>query len=222
MALIYIIEDDENIREIEEFALKSAGYKTHSFACIKDFYRGLFKTIPDCCLVDLMLPDGDGNELVKNLRKKEETNKMPIIMVTAKSTEIDLVRGIENGADDYIKKPFSVMELLSRVKALLRRTQIQDIEKLVLDDLVLNNNSRSVSLRGEPLELTYKEYELLFLLLRNKDIVLKRNIILDSVWGSDFIGESRTLDMHIKTLRQKLKHYGERIKTVRNVGYVLK
>ncbi len=221
MALIYIIEDDENIREIEEFALKNAGHEVRGFSCAKDFYAGVAEKMPGLCLVDIMLPDENGNEIVRKLRMKQETSKLPIIMVTAKTTELDLVKGIENGADDYIKKPFSVMELITRVKALLRRTEPEKAVNVVLDGLMVNDEKREVSVDGRVVELTFKEYELLYLMLLNKGIVLSRDTILDRVWGVSYEGESRTLDMHIKTLRHKLGSYGGRIKTVRNVGYMM-
>ncbi|MCR4600247.1 MAG: response regulator transcription factor [Clostridia bacterium] len=221
MALIYIIEDDDSIREIEELALINAGHKVSGFSCAKEFYDNMNDMIPDLCLVDIMLPDESGNEIVKKLRKNPETRKLPVIMVTAKTTELDLVRGIEDGADDYIKKPFSIMELISRVKALLRRTQAEDIKELQLDELIINNEKHEVTISGNHVELTYKEYEFLSFLVFNKGIVLKRDTIMERVWGSDYEGESRTIDMHVKTLRQKLGDYGSRIKTVRNVGYVI-
>ncbi len=221
MALIYIIEDDDSIREIEEFALMNAGHKVLGFTCANDFYKKLEDVIPDLCLVDIMLPDENGNEIVRKLKKNSETAKLPVIMVTAKTSELDLVKGIEDGADDYIKKPFSVMELISRVKALLRRTLTEEVIELKLDGLTINNKKHEVSVDGNLIELTYKEYELLSLFILNKGIVLKRDTIMDQVWGTDYEGESRTIDMHIKTLRQKLGDYGTRIKTIRNVGYVI-
>ena len=221
MALIYIIEDDDSIREIEEFALINAGHKVLGLACARDFYRRLDDVIPDLCLVDIMLPDESGNEIVRKLRKNPDTKNIPVIMVTAKTTEMDLVRGLEDGADDYIKKPFSVMELMSRVKALLRRVQPREVEELVLDELVMNNVKHEVTVEGRVVELTFKEYELLSLFLVNKGIVLSRDTIMDKVWGTDYEGESRTIDMHVKTLRQKLGNYGNRIRTIRNVGYVI-
>ena len=221
MALIYIIEDDDSIREIEEFALINAGHKVLGFACARDFYRRLDDVIPDLCLVDIMLPDESGNEIVRKLRKNPDTKNIPVIMVTAKTTEMDLVRGLEDGADDYIKKPFSVMELMSRVKALLRRVQPREVEELVLDELVMNNVKHEVTVEGRVVELTFKEYELLSLFLVNKGIVLSRDTIMDKVWVTDYEGESRTIDMHVKTLRQKQGNYGNRIRTIRNVGYVI-
>ncbi len=221
MALIYIIEDDDSIREIEEFALQNSGHKVLGFTCAKDFYKKLNEVIPDLCLVDIMLPDENGNEIVRKLRNNSDTKKLPVIMVTAKTTELDLVKGIEDGADDYIKKPFSVMELISRVKALLRRTLTEEVKELKLDELAINNEKHEVSIDGQIIELTYKEYELLSLFIMNKGIVLTRDTIMDQVWGTDYEGESRTIDMHVKTLRQKLGEYGSRIKTIRNVGYVI-
>ena len=221
MALIYIIEDDDSIREIEEYALMNAGHKVLGFTCAKDFYKKLEDVVPDLCLVDIMLPDENGNEIVRKLRKNTETAKLPVIMATAKTSELDLVKGIEDGADDYIKKPFSVMELISRVKALLRRTLTEEVKELKLDGLTINNEKHEVSVNGNLIELTYKEYELLSLFILNKGIVLNRDTIMDQVWGTDYEGESRTIDMHVKTLRQKLGDYGSRIKTVRNVGYVM-
>ncbi len=221
MALIYIIEDDESIREIEEFALINAGHKVLGFSCAKDFYKKIDQIIPDLCLVDIMLPDENGNEIVRKLRKNPDTRKLPVIMVTAKTTELDLVKGIEDGADDYIKKPFSVMELISRVKAMLRRCQKTVEKELTLDGIVVNNTKHEVSVDGEVIELTFKEYELLSYFLTNKGIVLNRDAIMDHIWGINYEGESRTLDMHVKTLRKKLGQYGNRIRTVRNVGYVI-
>lgn len=221
MALIYIIEDDDSIREIEEFALQNSGHKVLGFTCAKDFYKKLNEVIPDLCLVDIMLPDENGNEIVRKLRNNSDTKKLPVIMVTAKTTELDLVKGIEDGADDYIKKPFSVMELISRVKALLRRTLTEEVKELKLDELAINNEKHEVSIDGQIIELTYKEYELLSLFIMNKGLVLTRDTIMDQVWGTDYEGESRTIDMHVKTLRQKLGEYGVRIKTIRNVGYVI-
>ncbi len=221
MALIYIVEDDESIREIEEFALKNAGHKVLGFPDARSFFKKLDDIVPDLCLLDIMLPDESGNEIVRKLRKNGDTKRIPVIMVTAKTTELDLVKGIEDGADDYIKKPFSVMELISRVKALLRRTGPEEVKVLTLDELVLNNNKHEVTIADNTVELTFKEYELLQYLLINKGIVLARDTIMDHIWGMAYEGESRTLDMHIKTLRQKLGDYGSRIRTIRNVGYVI-
>lgn len=222
MALIYIVEDDENIREIEELALANAGHKVQSFDCAKNFYQTLQNLVPDLCLIDLMLPDENGNDIVRKLKKRPDTKNLPIIIITARTSELDLVKSLEYGADDYIKKPFSVMELISRVKSLLRRTQTKIVQELTLDELVINNEKHQVLVQGQSVELTYKEYELLYFLVLNREIVLSRDSILNQIWGIDYEVESRTVDMHIKTLRQKLGNYGARIKTIRNVGYVIK
>lgn len=222
MALIYIVEDDQNIREIESFALKNSGYRVMDFECAKDFYKKIAEKVPQLILLDIMLPDEDGLDVVRKLRGMPETRKVPIILVTAKTTEIDKVKGLDIGADDYITKPFGVMELISRVKAVLRRSKGMDEDKvLALADLYIDNEKHMVYIKEEPCELTYKEYELLKLLLINTGIVMSRDIIMERIWGTDFEGESRTLDMHIKTLRQKLKDADITIKTVRNVGYIM-
>lgn len=222
MALIYIVEDDQNIREIESFALKNSGYNVVDFECAKNFYHQIAEKVPDCILLDIMLPDEDGLEIVRKLRAIPDTKKVPIIMVTAKTTEIDKVKGLDMGADDYITKPFGVMELISRVKALLRRSmKIEEEKFLSTGDIFLDGEKHMVYVKDEPCELTYKEYELLKLLIQNQGIVMSRDIIMERIWGIDFEGESRTLDVHIKTLRQKLKSAGSLIKTVRNVGYML-
>lgn len=220
MALIYIVEDDKNIREIEMFALKNTGYSVEGFECAKEFYKRTEERIPDLVLLDIMLPDEDGLVIVKKLRKKSETVNVPIIMVTAKTTELDKVKGLDIGADDYITKPFGVMELISRVKALLRRSRKLQEEKIIsLGDVVMDTDKRTVCVGEETCELTYKEFELLKMLMLNAGIVLHRDTIMENVWGIDYEGESRTLDMHIKTLRRKLGEAGNKIKTVRNVGY---
>ena len=220
MALIYIVEDDESIREIETISLRNSGYEVCCFEDAGSFFEGLDKMLPDLLVLDIMLPDSDGNTMVKRLRRMPETKKLPIIMVTAKTSEMDLMRGLDNGADDYIKKPFSIMELISRVKDLLRRTKAEREDVLHLGNVVLDNIRHRCEVHGETLELTFKEYELLKYLVINKGMVLSRDQIMLHVWGTEFEGESRTVDMHIKTLRQKLKDQGEHIKTVRNVGYV--
>lgn len=222
MALIYVVEDDKNIQEIETFALTNVGYQVQGFALAADFFRALENVLPDLVLLDVMLPDEDGLAIVKKLRARSDTREVPVIMVTAKTTELDKVKGLDMGADDYITKPFGVMELISRVKAMLRRTAAAEREKILyLGNIALDRERHAVTVNGEPIDLTYKEYELLKLLMSNAGIVTTREIILDRIWGIDFEGESRTLDMHIKTLRQKLGSEGARIKTVRNVGYIV-
>ena len=222
MALIYIVEDDQNIREIESFALKNSGYTIMDFECAKDFYHQLAEKVPDCILLDIMLPDEDGLEILKKIRSIPDTRKVPIMMITAKTAELDKVKGLDLGADDYITKPFGIMELISRVKALLRRSMNMEDEKfLSAGDIFLDGEKHMVYVKDEPVELTFKEYELLKLLIQNQGIVMSRDVIMERIWGIDFEGESRTLDVHIKTLRQKLKNAGTLIKTVRNVGYMI-
>ena len=221
MALIYIVEDDESIREIETIALKNSNYIVSAFENAKEFYKKLDELVPDLILLDVMLPDERGYDIVRKLRQRPATQDIPIIMVTAKTTEMDMIKGLDGGADDYIKKPFSIMELITRVKALLRRTAKEEPKLLKLDDLVIDHERHVVTVNNEPVDLTYKEYELLRLLMGSQGIVMTREVIMRSVWDTDFEGETRTVDMHIKTLRHKLGDYGSRIKTVRNVGYVI-
>lgn len=221
MAQIYVVEDDDNIREIETIALKNSNYLVKAFARATDFYRALNDILPDLVLMDVMLPDENGCDIVRRLRSQSATKRLPVIMVTAKTSEMDMVKGLDDGADDYIKKPFSVLELLSRVKALLRRSTEETAQQLRVGDIQLDNARRIVLAQGKNVELTYKEYELLRYLMINAEMVLSRESIMRFVWGTDFEGETRTVDMHIKTLRQKLGPCGRQIGTVRNVGYVL-
>ena len=222
MALIYIVEDDKNISEIESFSLKNAGHQTVEFPDGRSFYKELAEKKPDLILLDIMLPDEDGLSILRKIREKRETKRIPVIMVTAKTTEIDKVKGLDNGADDYMTKPFGVMELVSRVKALLRRTGEQDAEKVIkIGDLVIDDEKRKVVVSGSAVELTYKEYELLHYLAQNQEIVLPRDSIMEHIWHANCEIESRTLDVHIKTLRHKLGDAGKYIKTVRNVGYCM-
>ena len=225
MALIYIVEDDANICEIETIALKNSSHTVESFENGKSFYEKIAVNRPDLVILDIMLPDEDGLEILRKIRLKPDTRRIPVILISAKSTELDKVRGLEIGADDYITKPFGVMELIARVKALLRRTEeerrITGKEKYIhIGDIFIDDVRRVVFVADEKCELTYKEYELLKLLVLNEGIVLTRDIIMEKVWGIEFEGESRTVDMHIKTLRQKLGETGNIIKTVRNVGYL--
>lgn len=222
MKTIYVVEDDANIREIEMFALKNSGYEAIGFECARDFLECIQDRKASLILLDIMLPDEDGISLLKKLRERPDTRDLPIILVTAKTTEIDKVKGLDMGADDYITKPFGVMELISRVKALLRRAEPKkEADSLTLSDIVLSKANRSCQVAGEKVELTYKEFELLSLLMQNAGIVLTRDALMEKIWGIDFLGESRTLDVHIKTLRKKLGEAGKHIKTVRNVGYLL-
>ena len=221
MALIYIVEDDASIREIETIALKNSNYMVQAFERASVFYEKMEELLPDLILLDIMLPDEDGYRIVRRLRSNPKTRHIPVLMSTAKTTEMDMVKGLDDGADDYIRKPFSVMELLSRVRALLRRTQEKEPEQLLVGKILLDNERHTVVAGERSVELTLKEYELLRYLMRNEDIVLSRESIMLSVWGVDFEGESRTVDMHIKTLRQKLGEQGKQIRTVRGVGYAI-
>ena len=222
MALIYVVEDDENIREIETIALKNSNYLIKSFERASDFYRALEDILPDLVLLDVMLPDENGCDIVRRLRSMGQTRRLPVIMVTAKTSEMDMVKGLDDGADDYIRKPFSVMELLSRVKALLRRASEEGGSQFQVGAIQLDNNRRTVLSEGKSVDLTYKEYELLRYFMANAGIVLSRESIMRKVWGTEFEGETRTVDMHVKTLRQKLGAPAGQIGTVRNVGYVLR
>ena len=217
---IYIVEDDPEIRELESYALKSSGYETVEFAEGSSFFNALHREKPDLVLLDVMLPGEDGLSILKHLRSQSDTMRLPVILVTARSTELDTVRGLDLGADDYIAKPFGIMELVSRVRARTRNLT-RDTDRYANGDIVLDTASRSVTVGGVPCELTYKEYGLLSLLIQNAGRVLTREQIMDRIWGYDYGGSSRTLDMHIKTLRQKLGDSGSRIHTVRNVGYRL-
>ena len=220
MALIYIVEDDKNIREIESFALKNSGFQVRDFSNAKEFYHALRIEKPDAVLLDIMLPDEDGMEILQKLRADAETKRLPVIMVTAKSTELDRVKGLDLGADDYIVKPFGIMELISRVKALLRRTMAEEQDKLLkIDEIVMDDEKHLVFVDGNECDLTYKEYELLRLFMQNRGIVLSRNVIMDRIWDMNCDVESRTLDVHLKTLRAKLGESAYHIKTIRNVGY---
>ena len=220
--MIYIVEDDLDIRELESYALRSSGFEVTACASGAE----LFETIvwdpsPQLILLDIMLPGEDGLEILSRLRETPSTSEAPIMMVTAKSSEIDKVRGLDQGADDYLTKPFGVMELVSRVKALLRRSspRSQEHEKLVCGGIEMDCDKRSVTCDGQELELTFKEYELLYALMNGKGTVQSREKLINTVWGYDFAGETRTVDMHVKTLRQKLGEHGRCIVTVRNVGY---
>lgn len=221
-ATVYCVEDDTNIRELVVYALKTAGFQAFGFETAEDFYKGLEKEQPSLVLLDIMLPDEDGMAILKKLRSDKETQQLPVIMLTAKSAEYDKVCGLDEGADDYVTKPFGVMELISRVKAVLRRmekTKTEQTELLELGDLRVDEKKHEVYVADKPVVLTFKEFELLVYLMKNQGIVLSRDKILDVIWNYDYEGESRTVDVHIGSLRQKLGHCGELIKTIRGVGY---
>lgn len=223
---IYITEDDDSIRELVTVALSAYSYEVESFVSAEDCLAATEKQVPDIFLFDIMLPGMDGVQAVKILRENEKTKNTPILMLTAKSAEIDKVFGLENGADDYLTKPFGIMELAARIKALLRRsgrsTSDSVSDKITAGGITVNTSLREVNRDGRPIELTLKEYELLLHLLKNRARVVSREELLTKVWGIDFVGETRTLDMHIGTLRKKLSDDAENarlIKTVRGVGY---
>ena len=218
--MIYIVEDDRNIQEIELFALKNSGYAAEGFETAKAFWQALEAKTPELIMLDIMLPDEDGLQILGKLRKRADTRRIPVILVTAKSSEIDRVKGLDAGADDYICKPFGVMEMIARVKALLRRAGAEQESLLICGDVVLDREKRMVIARGEPVETTYKEFELLALLMKNHGIVISRDVIMERVWESSFEGESRTIDVHVRSLRAKLGSSGALIKTIRNVGYM--
>ena len=218
--MIYIVEDDIDIRELESYALKNSGYDVMAFSNGTELFKACSELTPSFIILDIMLPNEDGLSILKKLRADEKTYNLPVIMVTAKTSEIDKVKGLDMGADDYISKPFGVMEFVSRIKALLRRCERKDNFTIVeYYGIKVDDFKHKVTVDEEPCVLTYKEYELLKYLIANKDIVLTREKLLEKVWGYDFGGESRTVDAHIKTLRQKLGDKGTLIKTIRHVGY---
>ena len=229
---IYIVEDDASIRELESYALKSAGFETLGFENSRDFFAQMESHLPDLILLDIMLPGTDGLKVLETIRSTPAYSKLPVILVTAKTGEIDAVKGLDSGADDYITKPFGVMELISRVKALLRR-----IDRVKKEDLNygtirmrffpdaapkavrIDVSRHTVQVDGNEVELTYKEYEILKYLMKNRGIVLTRDSLMEKIWGYDFEHGNRTVDVHIQSLRKKLGTAGDAIKTIRNVGY---
>ncbi len=220
MALVYIIEDDIDIREMETYALKSAGLSVDAFTNGETFFKALSKRLPDLILLDIMLPGEDGLSVLKKLREGHTTQAIPIMMVTAKTSEADRVCGLDSGADDYLVKPFGIMELVSRCKALLRRSN-RLMTVLAYESIEMDDERHRVTENGRDVELTFKEYMLLKFLLENCGTTVTRERLMEAVWGFAFTGETRTVDMHIKTLRKKLGASGALILTVRNVGYQL-
>lgn len=218
--MIYILEDDESIRKLVTYALESQGMHAKGFACPSEFWSAMEDETPELLLLDIMLPEEDGLSILKKLRDAPGTRSLPVIMLTAKSTEYDKVMGLDSGADDYIAKPFGMMELVSRVKAVLRRTgETRQPTLSAVDGLSVDRQRHTVTVDGEPVALTLKEFALLCELLSADGAVLNRDTLLNRVWGYDYTGESRTVDVHIGTLRQKLGRAGECIETVRGVGY---
>lgn len=223
--MIYIVEDDASIRELEQYALQTNGYEAMGCEDGASFWAALRNAAPELVILDVMLPDEDGYQILNKLRGDPATRTIPVIMVTAKTSEIDVVKGLDHGADDYLCKPFGIMEFISRVKAVLRRSAAAAPapapKTLTFGSIVLDDMARTVRVDGAPVELTFKEYALLHLFMEHPEQVLARERIMKEVWDTDDLLESRTIDMHVRTLRQKLGAAGEAIRTVRKVGYKL-
>jgi two-component system alkaline phosphatase synthesis response regulator PhoP len=220
--MIYCVEDDDNIRELVIYTLETTGLKAKGFAEGTAFMEALAFDTPELILLDIMLPGEDGLELLKKLKNSAKTKDIPVIMVTAKGAEYDKVIGLDSGADDYVTKPFGMMELVSRIKAVLRRSgRVQEQDMLSVNGVSVDVKKHEVKVAGEIVTLTLKEFELLERLMRNQNIVLTRDQLLEDIWGYDFDGETRTVDVHVRTLRQKLGSAGDMIQTVRGVGYRL-
>ena len=220
--MIFCVEDDSNIRELVVYTLETTGFKARGFEDGKEFLEALALETPELVLMDIMLPGEDGLELLGRLKSSPKTREIPVIMVTAKGAEYDKVKGLDLGADDYVTKPFGMMELVSRIKAVLRRTkkESQDPQDVIrAGGIEINTRKHEVTADGEVVNLTLKEYELLKRLMKNRGIVMTRDCLLEDIWGYDFDGETRTVDVHVRTLRQKLGSCGEMIETVRGVGY---
>ena len=220
--MIYCVEDDDNIRELMVYALRASGYEAEGFGDGQSFFGALEKRMPDLITLDVMLPGMDGVEILKKLRRSAVTERIPVIMASAKGTEYDKVMGLDLGADDYMVKPFSMMEMVSRIRAVLRRAApVEKTALLRLGKLEMDPDSHTVVSCGQRVELTYKEFELLRVFLRHPGRVYSRDQLLEKIWGSDYLGETRTVDVHIGTLRTKLGGCGDYIRTVRGVGYRL-
>lgn len=219
---IWCVEDDSSIREIEVYTLKSTGFEARGFADGKALYKALENETPNLIILDIMLPDADGVEILKRLKDDRRTKDIPVIMATAKGMEYDKIQSLDLGADDYLVKPFGMLEMVSRIRAVLRRctSSISD-SLLTAGGVTLNTAERTVSVDGQRVMLTYKEFELLKLFMSHEGLVYTREQLFATVWGEDYFGESRTVDMHIRTLRKKIEPYGNLIETVRNVGYRL-
>lgn len=220
--MIFCVEDDSSIRELLVYTLKNTGFDAEGFIEGNELFLALSKQIPELILLDIMLPGMDGIEILKRLKSNKATKDVPIIMLTAKGTEYDKVIGLDNGADDYVTKPFGMMELISRIKAVLRRVQSKkEIGYLTCGEVTLNVEKHFVKAAGNQIQLTLKEFEVLRLLMENRGVVLSRDILLERIWGYDFDGETRTVDVHVRTLRQKLGESGQIIETIRGVGYLV-
>ena len=217
--MIYVLEDDESIRELIIYTLNGQKMEAKGFSTPSEFWEAISEKVPSLVLLDIMLPEEDGLSILQKLRASAVTKKLPVIMLTAKNTEYDRVVGLDSGADDYVAKPFGTMELISRIKALLRRTTSQETKEYEVGGLYVNTSKHIVRVNGNEVQLTFKEFELLCYLLENIGTVLSREKIITKVWGYDFDGESRTVDVHIRTLRMKLGDCGGMIETVRGIGY---
>lgn len=218
--MIYFIEDDKSINEAILYTLKSSGFEVFGFELPSLFWVALEKQTPDLIMLDIMLPEEDGLRILRRLRANSRTKSIPIIMLTAKDTEYDKIIGLDNGADDYMTKPFSMLELISRIKALLRRTSaIEEDKEITVGGLVINPQKHTVHSNGTPVTLTNKEYQLLLLLMQNVGVVFSREKLLNKIWGYEFDGENRTVDVHIRSLRSKLGECGVQVETVRGFGY---
>ena len=222
--MIFCVEDDGNIRELVVYTLESTGFQARGFEDGSSFLEALALETPELVLLDIMLPEEDGLSVLKKLREHADTKEVPVIMLTAKDSEYDKVLGLDSGADDYVPKPFGIMELVARIKALLRRTEnradtTDDGEKLIAGSIALDTKRHIVLVDGERINLTLKEFELLHLFMENQGQVFTRDQLLNRIWGYEFDGESRTVDVHIRSLRMKLKEAGNMIETVRGVGY---
>ena len=218
--MIYMLEDEAGIRNFILYGLKSSGFEAEGFETPSALRSAMAERLPDLLLLDRMLPEEDGLSLLKKLRSMPQTKDLPVIMLTAKDTELDKVEGLDSGADDYVAKPFGMLELISRIKALLRRTgSTNDTDELILGTLRILPSKHEVFADGIKIALTLKEYDMLLFLVQNKGKVFSRDSLLKEIWGYDFSGESRTVDVHIRTLRQKLGDCGELIQTIRGVGY---
>ena len=220
--MIWCVEDDASIRDLEVYALQSTGYEARGFEDGTSFLKEVKNQKPELVVLDVMLPGIDGITLLQKLKEDPETREIPVVMATAKGAEYDKIQGLDLGADYYLTKPFGVMEFVSCVKAVLRRCQPRQVEHLLkTGGLIVNIDEHTVTIDGERITLTYKEFELLRLFLSHPGMAFTRDQLFNEVWGMDYCGDTRTVDMHIRTLRQKLKDYGELIETVRNVGYRL-
>lgn len=219
MTMIYCVEDDKSIREIEMYTLQSTGFETKGFEDGRSFFEELKEEKPDLILLDVMLPDEDGISILTKLKKNPDTSDIPVIIASAKGEEYDKIKGLDTGADDYLAKPFGMMEMISRIKAVLRRSIHAISNNLTSGNIEMDLDSHIVKVNGEQIELTLKEYELLKLFISHPGIVFSREALLNKIWEVEYYGETRTVDVHIRTLRSKLKEEGNRITTVRGVGY---